>query len=101
MANETTTFKFDTEKLKAHINKIKSFQESFKGKVNHNPFLWLKENVEPLLERLEKGEKTELLHNLILSLKEVPPTIDKDYKEPIPEKKEPIKPMGLNIPEKK
>ena len=94
-------FKFDTEKVKSHIEKIIAFQHTFAGKLNHNPFIWLATHAYPLLDRLEKGEKTEALQLAILALKEVAPIVDANFKEPVPEKKEPIKPYGLNLPEKK
>ena len=67
-------FKFDAEKAKAHIETIKEHLKQFVGKQNHNPFLWIKDHLEPLVQRLEDGEKTKELFEAILSLKKEAPT---------------------------
>lgn len=63
-----TKFVFDEAKVKEHFNKILDFQDKFKGLKNHNPYLWTKNNVLPLVDRFNGGERTETLYNKILDL---------------------------------
>lgn len=63
----------DESKVKAHFDKIAENVNKQQGKIGFNPFVWLKETVNPLIERFKKGERSSKLEGEILSLPEVPP----------------------------
>jgi hypothetical protein len=71
----------DWHKAEAHIAKIKEFQlgneadgkPRFVGKPGFNPYLWIAQNVTPLEEKLEEGDRSPDLFWKIMGLKEVNP----------------------------
>src|SRR5437879_1424783 len=48
----TVSFVFDNEKCQKHLDKVIEFQNQFIGKKNYNPFIWIRDNVTPLYNRL-------------------------------------------------
>lgn len=80
-------FKFNREELLKKLNAIVEYQEQFAGLPNHNPFLWIHKNLQPLYNRLSgykdentgksyAPEATKELHDSIMALTEVKPIIN-------------------------
>ena len=59
---------FNLEELEAKLSKVESYQLTFEGKAGYNPYLWLATFFTPLKKRLNEGERSEELKNLILML---------------------------------
>lgn len=72
----------DFEQALEHINTASNFVLTFAGKPAHNPYVWLANNVEPLMARYNDGERSsELLKSMLsIPLKAVP-TIDVTKKQ--------------------
>lgn len=68
-------FVFDEDTAIGKLNGVKAYYETFIGKTGHNPYIILKDTIQPLTNRFNKGERTESLFNAILSLKETPPVV--------------------------
>src|SRR5437868_11843935 len=64
---------FDEQKIKEHFGKIEENVNKQQGKKGFNPFFWLRDTVNPLIEEYKKGTRTKELEGKILSLPEVPP----------------------------
>ena len=93
---------FNKEALKAHLDKVVDSQQQYVGKPNHNPFFWIKDNVAPLVERLDKGEQTSDLSAAImkLPLNHVPilnPAIKETAPVKEPSKQPKLSPQGLKL----
>lgn len=71
-------FKFDEAKFTSHLNAIKEEQLTYAGKHNHNPFLWIANNVRPLETLFAKGDRSESLYTKALALKSEKPVVNPD-----------------------
>lgn len=109
MAETVTPFKFDEAKFKSHLASIKEEQLKFTGKHNHNPFLWIANNVRPIETRFDKGERSEELYKLGTELKSIAPRVNPDITDAVADATPAIAlpvnpvqlPQGLKLPEKK
>lgn len=61
-------FPFDEAKCELHLKKVTEGHTKYVGKKLHNPFIWLRDNLEPLAKRFFAGERTEELQKAILAL---------------------------------
>ena len=61
---------------KDRITAIEAFQAKFVGKPEHNPFLWMKQNLWPLKQAMANGDRSAELYKLIMKLKEIVPVGD-------------------------
>lgn len=88
----TSTFTFNKQACLDHLNKIAENFSQYIGKKGYNPFLWGKQNLTPLFNRLnglnEKGEKTKPeeiskeLHDAVFAIPlDVEPKVT-NYEEP-------------------
>lgn len=68
MADTVKPFTFDETKVKEHFKKIEDSVNATQGKKGYNPFMYLQNKVNPLIEAYIKGERTEALFNKIMSL---------------------------------
>ncbi len=85
------TFVFSKDLLQKKLDRVIEFQNTFTGKVNHNPFLWIRKNVTPLYNRLAgissdgvaiTPETTKELHDAIMKLSETEaPIINKGMRQ--------------------
>lgn len=85
-----TVLTFNKEALQERLEKIITYQKSFSGKVNHNPYFWIRDRVTPLYNRLvginSEGkvvdpEVSQALNDAIMALPlEEPPIINKNLK---------------------
>lgn len=79
MADEK--FKFNETLVKEKFGKIEAAVNAVAGKKNYNPFLWIGKEVQPLVDRFTKGERTEELQKAILAVPEAVPCLDPNWKE--------------------
>lgn len=105
----TPAFTFNEQVVKEHMHKVEEGVNKFAGKKNYNPFLWVKEKVQPLVDRFMKGERTKELQEAIVALPTTPPpiTVEAKVEEPVanqvsgnPEsdvKATVLKPIGLKL----
>lgn len=67
-------FKFDETKVKEKFALIEVEVNKQQGKKGHNPFIWLQNVVNPLVNRfLNKDERTKELYDAIVALPTTPP----------------------------
>lgn len=62
------TFKFDKAALTKHLDALQTEAESHAGKRGCNPFIWVRDNITPLRDRLEK-ESSEALAKEVMAVK--------------------------------
>lgn len=60
---------FDGPSCIERITQVRDKALTYSGKPGCNPHLWLKENVQPLIERLERGETSKELFELVMALR--------------------------------
>lgn len=95
---------FDKDKIAAKINAVQANMNTFVGKRNHNPFLWIKQHVTPLIKRLEGGETSPELQAAVFALPEDAVPISNPVTTTPPPPSEPVvespklSPVGLNLP---
>ena len=106
-----SAFAFNYNVLRARIDKIMEYQQQFVGKRNHNPFMWIKNNMKHLIDRLEGinpdgstgvKETSQALHNDIMNVpaEQVPIVNPNSEKEVVPEQpKTVLTPTGLQLKE--
>lgn len=70
-------FVFDTAKVTEKLTNLKAHLNGFVGKPGYNPFAYLAAKVNPLIKRIEEGEKTEALQTAVLSLEDKPEPLAK------------------------
>lgn len=97
-----TTFVFDFDLCNNHLHQVVASLEQYEGKKGHNPFVYLEQNVKPLITRLgtkEKGERTPELEKAILALsvEKAPKYID-DVPTPVEDKGNQMKKPGFITP---
>ena len=102
-------FSFDVDKAIKHLDAIKEEQLKHAGEKNHNPFLWIANNIRPLEKRIQDGERSEALYNAIMAMKYAAPVVNPKLtpeevaKMPVIEQPTNplIKPQGIVLPDKK
>lgn len=97
----TVTFVFNEEAVKAKFGRIEDGVNKVAGKKGQNPFVWLHDTVNPLIERFMKNnERSKELQDAILALPDVPPSPFKvpAVEEPKVEPVAKLSPTGINIP---
>jgi hypothetical protein len=53
----------------------KEILETYQGKNGYNPFLWVHQNIQPLVDRYNKGERSLALKNELMAIKVVDPKL--------------------------
>lgn len=91
------SFVFDEAKAKAKIEATKNSYLEFQGKRGYNPWLSIAADIDPLDERLMKGEKSKELYDAIMSLKHIPDPIASTEPEKLPMATNTLTPTGIKL----
>lgn len=107
----TPPFTFNYGQLRARLEEANNHLEQFNGKPNHNPHIYHRDVLLPLMNRLEglvrdiqtnkllPKETTKELHDLIMKIDpKYIPIVNPDLKEPVAEAINPVIPQGLKLP---
>jgi len=63
---------FDEAAVKKKFQTIEANVNKVAGKKGHNPFFWIATDVQPLVDKYMKGERSDTLFKAIMALPDVP-----------------------------
>src|SRR5688500_16717592 len=93
-------FKFDEKKFTDHLNAAEEYLHKFQGQKGHNPFFKINE-IKAFRERFAAGERTPVLFNAALGIKQTPPLVNSSPTEQSQATKQQTSPIGLTLPDKR
>lgn len=81
---------FDDTAFKTKIADLNKLVESLAGRKNYNPYVWFNDNVQPIVTRYNKGERSQTMFESLMRIPLTIPPIDPNWTEEVIPKGPPL-----------